>query len=193
MASSVNALPGSAHSRNFSKIQAAQSDRSALRLGSRQIDYPSKMNLETHEAYMRRCLALGREALDVGEVPVGALVVRGEEIVGEGIEGVRGGLDLSAHAEVQAIRDACQRLGTLDLSGCTLYTTVEPCVLCAYVVRRARISWVVYGIPAGQAGGLTSRYDLLADPALTGWPMPPEIVSGILGEECRALLTLKKK
>ena len=145
-----------------------------------------------HETYMRRCLALGRAALEAGEIPVGALVVRGEEVVGEGFEGVRGGLDLSAHAEVQAIRAACQRLRTVDLSGSILYTTVEPCVLCAYVVRRAGMSCVVYGIPAGQAGGLTSRYDLLADPALTGWPAPPEIVSGILGEESRALLQERK-
>jgi tRNA(adenine34) deaminase len=151
------------------------------------------MNVPTDETYMRRALDLGRAALEAGEVPVGALVVRGEEILGEGFEGVRGGLDLSAHAEVQAIRAACARLGTLDLSGSTLYTTVEPCVLCSYVVRRAGVGRVVYGIPAGQAGGLTSRYDLLADPALTGWPAPPEIVSGVLDAECRALLALKKK
>ncbi len=99
-----------------------------------------------------------------------------------------GHCDPSAHAEVQAIRAACRALGSTDLSGSTLYTTVEPCVLCAYVARRAGVSRVVYGVPAGQAGGLTSRYDLLADPALTGWPEPPEVIAGILAEECRALL-----
>ena len=67
-------------------------------------------------------------------------------------------------------------------------TTVEPCVLCAYAIRRTGVSRVVYGVPAGQAGGATSRYDILVDPDLTGWPAPPEIVAGVLAEECRALL-----
>ncbi|HSK80642.1 MAG TPA: nucleoside deaminase [Thermoanaerobaculia bacterium] len=137
---------------------------------------------------MRRCLSLGRAALEAGEIPVGSLVLRGDVILGEGQESVRALLDLSAHAEVQAIRAACRTLGSFDLSGCTLYTTVEPCVLCAYVVRRAGVSRIVYGVPAAQAGGLTSRYNILADLALTGWPAPPEVVAGVLGEECRALL-----
>jgi tRNA(Arg) A34 adenosine deaminase TadA len=79
-----------------------------------------------HETHMRCCLALGRAALDAGEIPVGAIVVRGEEILGEGSEEVRSRLDPSAHAEVQAIRAACQRLRSVDLSGCTLYSIVEP-------------------------------------------------------------------
>jgi tRNA(adenine34) deaminase len=140
------------------------------------------------EIYMRRCLALGRAALAAGETPVGALILRGGAVLGEGHEETRALLDPSAHAEVQAIRAACRSLGSADLSGATLYTTVEPCVLCAYVVRRAGISRVVYGVPAGQAGGATSRYAILTDPALTGWPAPPEILPGILAEECRALL-----
>lgn len=137
---------------------------------------------------MRRCLELGRAALEAGETPVGALILRGDVILGEGREETRSLLDPSAHAEVQAIRAACQTLGSTDLSSCTLYTTVEPCVLCAYVLRRVGVSRVVYGIPAGQAGGVTSRYAILADSELARWPAPPEIVSGVLAEECLALL-----
>lgn len=144
--------------------------------------------MQTHETYMRRCLELGRKALEAGETPVGALVLRGDTILSEGQEESRSLLDPSAHAEVQAIRAACRALGATDLSGCTLYTTVEPCVLCAYVLRRAGVSRVVYGIPAGQAGGVTSRYAILADSELTRWPAPPEIVAGVLAEECRDLL-----
>jgi tRNA(adenine34) deaminase len=149
--------------------------------------------VQTHEAYMRHCLALGREALEAGEIPVGAIVVRGTEILGEGLEAVRRHLDPSAHAEILAIRAACQRLQSLDLSGCTLYTTVEPCVLCAFAARRAGVSRVVYGVPAGQAGGLTSRYAILSDPELIGWPEPPEIIAGILSGESRALLDERKR
>ncbi|HEV7507005.1 MAG TPA: nucleoside deaminase [Thermoanaerobaculia bacterium] len=148
---------------------------------------------QDYETYMRRCLALGRAALEAGEIPVGAMILRGDEVLGEGLEAVRAQLDPSAHAEVQAIRAACQRLQSVDLSGTTLYTTVEPCLLCAYAVRRAGVSRVVYGVPAGQTGGLTSRYAILSDPELSGWPPPPEIVAGILAEECRALLDERKR
>jgi len=135
-------------------------------------------------AYMCRCLELAEASREAGETPVGSLIVLNGQILGEGIEGVRTHFDPSAHAEVQAIRAACRHEQTLDLSGATLYTTVEPCVLCAYAIRRAGVSRVVYGVPAGQAGGVTSRYDILADRELTGWPPPPEIVSGEASRAC---------
>lgn len=144
--------------------------------------------MPNHETHMRRCLELARAALEAGETPVGALVLRDGVILGEGREETRTLLDPSAHAEVQAIRAACRTLGSPDLSGCTLYTTVEPCVLCAYVIRRAGLSRVVYGIPTGQAGGVTSRYAILTDSELARWPALPEIVAGVLAEECRALM-----
>jgi len=147
----------------------------------------------SHETHMRHCLALGHAALEAGETPVGAMIVRGTEVLGEGLEAVRRHLDPSAHAEVLAIRAACQRLQSLDLSGCTLYATVEPCALCAYAIRRAGVSRVVYGVPAGQAGGLTSRYAILSDLELAGWPEPPEVIAGILARECRALLDERKR
>lgn len=137
---------------------------------------------------MRRCLTLAEDSRHVGETPVGALVVRGDRILGEGLEGVNAFFDPSAHAEVQALRATGRREESLDLSGCTLYTTVEPCVLCAYAIRRAGVSRVVYGVPAGQAGGITSRYAILTDRELAGWPPPPEIVAGVLEAECREIL-----
>jgi tRNA(adenine34) deaminase len=140
------------------------------------------------ESFMRRCLALAEASLESGETPVGALVARGDQILGEGLEGSRSLLDPSAHAEVQAIRAVCQREQSLDLAGCTLYTTVEPCVLCAYAIRRTGIGRVVYGVPAGQAGGVTSRYAILTDADLPGWLWPPEIVSGVLALECLEIL-----
>jgi tRNA(adenine34) deaminase len=150
------------------------------------------MPAERDTIFLRRCLELAQASLEAGETPVGSLIVRGDEILGEGIEGVRTLFDPSAHAEVQAIRAACRRQRSTDLSGCTLYTTVEPCVLCAYATRRSGVSRVVYGIPAGQAGGFTSRYAVLTDPDLAGWPPPPEIVAGVLAEECLAILRRKR-
>lgn len=137
---------------------------------------------------MRRCLALAEDSRRIGETPVGALIVREDRILGEGLEGVNALFDPSAHAEVQALRVTGRREESLDLSGCTLYTTVEPCVLCAYAIRRAGVSRVVYGVPAGQAGGVTSRYAILTDRDLSGWPPPPEVVAGVLEVECREMV-----
>jgi tRNA(adenine34) deaminase len=140
-----------------------------------------------HEVYMRQCLALARTAAEHGETPVGSLIVRDGQVIVEGLEATRSLVDPTAHAEVQAIRAACQRERSLDLEGCTLYTTVEPCVLCGYAIRRTGVSVLVFGTPTGQAGACTSQYAILSDRTLKGWPPPPEIVSGILADECREL------
>jgi tRNA(adenine34) deaminase len=142
--------------------------------------------------YMRRCLELAEIAAMAGDTAVGALIVRGGEVVGEGVERTRTILDPSAHAEVEAIRAACQRLDTLDLRGCVLYSTVEPCVLCGYAIRRTGIAHVVYGVPAGQAGACTSSYAILTDPDLEGWPPVPQITGGVLADECLAALRRPK-
>lgn len=131
---------------------------------------------------------LAQEALERGETPVGSLVARGAEILGEGREASRTLLDPAAHAEVEAIRAACRRELSLKLEGCALYTTVEPCVLCAYAARSVGIARVVYGIPAGQAGGITSAYAILTDTALERWPPPPQIRGGVLAAECLEIL-----
>jgi tRNA(adenine34) deaminase len=142
----------------------------------------------TATMYMRRCLELAEIAALAGDTAVGALIVCGAEIVGEGVERTRAVLDPSAHAEVEAIRQACQHLDTLDLRGCSLYSTVEPCVLCGYAIRRTGIAHVLYGVAAGQAGACTSAYAILADRDLEGWPQPPEVTGGVLAEECLAAL-----
>ena len=142
--------------------------------------------------YMRRCLELAEIAARAGDTAVGALIVCGDEVVGEGVERTRATLDPSAHAEVEAIRHACRSLETLDLRGCSLYSTVEPCVLCGYAIRRTGIAYVVYGVPAGQAGACTSSYAILADRHLEGWPKVPEVTGGVLADECLAALRRTK-
>ena len=141
---------------------------------------------------MRRCLELAEMAAMTGDTAVGALIVCGDEVVGEGVESTRARLDPSAHAEIEAIRQACEHLDTLDLRRCSLYSTVEPCVLCGYAIRRTGIAYVVYGVPAGQAGACTSSYAILADRDLEGWAPVPEVTGGVLADECLAALRRTK-
>lgn len=143
--------------------------------------------------YMRRCLELAANAARAGDTPVGALIVRGDDVIAEGIECVRATRDPTAHAEVDAIRKACQQLETLDLRGCSIYSTVEPCVLCGYAIRRTGIAHVIYGVAAGQAGAWTSSYAILTDRALDGWPDVPTVTAGVLADECLAALRNKNQ
>lgn len=139
------------------------------------------------ERNMRHCLTLAEAALAKGEVPVGALVVRDGRVVGEGIEATRALCDPTAHAEVRAIRAACATDHTTTLENATLYTTVEPCVLCGYAARSVRIARLVYGAPAGQLGACHAPYSLMTDAANAAWGPPPSIVQA-LAADCAALL-----
>jgi tRNA(adenine34) deaminase len=141
-----------------------------------------------HEQYMQRCLELARAAIDHGEVPVGAVIVDGDRILGEGMECTRGLADPTAHAEVRAVQAACHARRTTTLTGVTLYSTVEPCLLCGYAARSIGVAVVVYGVQAGRLGACTSAYALLTDASIAGWSPPPRIVSGILQADCAALL-----
>lgn len=136
---------------------------------------------------MCRCLALAETARADGDVPVGALVVLRGRVVGEGVEGVRALSDPAAHAELAAVRAACQTLGTRDLSGAALYTTAEPCVMCSYAVRQTRIALVVMGAPVPFVGGATSAYPLLRDISIPAWAEPPVLVWDVLSGLCQAL------
>ncbi len=137
--------------------------------------------------FMCRALGLAEIALGRGDSPVGAVVIREGRTVGEGVEGVRSEKDLTAHAELKAVREACRTLGTLDLADCTLYTTVEPCFMCSFVIRKAGVSGVVSGKAETRVGGISSKHPILVDTSIPGFPPPPEVVIGVLEEECIAL------
>jgi tRNA(adenine34) deaminase len=145
-----------------------------------------KMNASLHELYMRLCLKLAEIARERGEVPVGSVVVRDGAVIAEGVEGVRAQYDIAHHAEMEAIRRSCDILQTLDLSGCALYTNAEPCFMCSYAIRACRIGTVIFGAPVHTVGGFSSHFPVLSTKAVPNWGPPPEIVGGVLREECEA-------
>jgi len=124
---------------------------------------------------MRRCAELAEQAQRNGDTPVGSVVVSEQEIIGEGMEAVKARLDVTAHAELNAIRAACKARQSLHLRGCVLYTTAEPCWMCSYAIRRTGIREVVIGSAVAWVGGVTSRHPLLTDDAIGCWPTPPKV------------------
>lgn len=141
-----------------------------------------------HEQYMRRCIELGKQALATRDAPVGALILLNAEVIAEGIEGVKRRRDVTAHAETEALRAACERLGSVDLSGSVLYTTVEPCPMCAYAIRLARVSAVVAGTQSSEIASTCSGRRVLTTDDLLQGRRPPMLIRDVLGAECRALL-----
>ena len=135
-------------------------------------------------------VALGEavRALETGDVPVGAIVVGSEgAVVGSGRNEREATGDPTAHAEIVALRDAATNAGSWNLSGHTLVVTLEPCVMCAGAILNSRIERVVFGAWDEKAGAAGSVFDLLRDRSL---PIRvDEVVGGVLGEECAALLT----
>ncbi|MGH8664526.1 MAG: tRNA adenosine(34) deaminase TadA [Burkholderiales bacterium] len=137
------------------------------------------------EAFMRVALDLAAEAARQGEVPVGAVVVHGDDVVGRGFNAPIGSHDPSAHAEMTALRDAARRLGNYRLPGCSLYVTLEPCVMCAGAIQHARIARLVYGARDPKTGACGSVADLFADPRLNHHAT---VAGGLLAEEAAGLL-----
>lgn len=140
----------------------------------------------TDEDYMCLALALAREGWAAGEVPVGALVVCGGEIVGRGFNQPISSHDPTAHAEVVALRDAALRVANYRLAGCTLYVTMEPCVMCAGAVLHSRVARVVYGAREYKTGAHGSILDVFAEPRLNHHC---DVSGGVLADACATLIS----
>ncbi len=136
------------------------------------------------EQFMRSALALAQEAADEGEVPVGAVIIKDGQIIGRGRNRREIGKNALAHAEIEAIDEACRTLGGWRLSGCRLYVTLEPCPMCAGAIINARIDEVIYGTADPKAGSCHSLVELFALP----YNHQPLVRAGILEEECRSVL-----
>lgn len=133
---------------------------------------------------MREALRLAAEAAAEGEVPVGCVVTLGDEIVGRGRNRRETGKSALAHAELEAIGEACKTLGGWRLWQCTLYVTLEPCPMCAGAIINARIPRVVYGASDPKAGSCGSIVDLFSLP----YNHRPEVMRGVLEEDCAGVL-----
>ena len=138
------------------------------------------------EYWLEVCLKLGREAMVTGNAPVGSVIIKAGELIGEGREAGKSKNDITCHAEIEAIRDAIQK-GFTDLTQATLYTTHEPCIMCSYVIRHHKIQRVVMGLEVPEIGGLTSAYLILKATEITAWGPEPEILTGVLRQECLTL------
>ncbi|HQY39017.1 MAG TPA: tRNA adenosine(34) deaminase TadA [Giesbergeria sp.] len=140
---------------------------------------------ETDAHWMRQALAQAQAAGQAGEVPVGAVVVRGGEVIATGRNAPVQGHDPTAHAEIVALRAAAQRLGNYRLEGCTLYVTLEPCAMCSGAMLHARVPRVVFGAQDPKTGAAGSVVDLFASPQLNH---QTQVQGGVLADECAALL-----
>lgn len=134
---------------------------------------------------MRRALELATEAANSGEVPVGAVVTKGEEIVAEARNGMRASLDPTAHAEMEAIRAAAAALGTSRLDDCTLWVTLEPCAMCAAAVSVARLKALRFGAEDPKGGGVVHGPRIFTQPTCHH---RPDVLGGIGEEESADLL-----
>jgi tRNA(adenine34) deaminase len=137
------------------------------------------------EAWMRRALAAAERAAELGEVPVGAVIVRGGEAIAEAYNRRETDGDPLAHAELLAIRQAARRIGGWRLTGCTMFVTLEPCAMCAGALVNARVERLVYGAADPKAGFCGTLGDLTRDPRLNH---RLEVVGGVLAEESAELL-----
>ncbi|MGM9671361.1 MAG: nucleoside deaminase [Oscillospiraceae bacterium] len=137
------------------------------------------------EDYMRRALILAREAAACGEVPVGCVIADAQgRVIGTGRNRREETHRADAHAEIEAIGEACAALGTWRLDGCTLYVTLEPCPMCAGAIINARVPVVVYGAKEPNFGSCGSVLNLFEE----RYGHHPAIYGGVLADECAALL-----
>ena len=135
---------------------------------------------------MREALALAREAAGRGEVPVGAVVVRGGQVIGRGFDSRIGMTDPAAHAEIVAMREAARVAGDWRLEDVVLYVTLEPCAMCAGAALLARVPLVVYGAPNPKFGAVESIINMYDSPR---WNHHVETLAGVLAAECAEVLS----
>ncbi len=142
-------------------------------------------NLTEQEKFMREAIAEAQQAAVLNEVPIGAVVVKDGQVIGRGHNMREHFQDVTYHAEMLAIMEACERLHSWRLEDCDLYVTLEPCIMCSGAIINARIANVYYGAPDPKAGAVDSLYHLLTDTRLNH---QVNVTSGVLQEKCSQML-----
>ncbi|MGE4636161.1 MAG: tRNA adenosine(34) deaminase TadA [Arenicellales bacterium] len=142
-------------------------------------------SVASDERWMREALRQAQAAAGHNEIPVGAVVVIDNEVIGAGHNCPVSSTDPTAHAEIQALRDACNKVGNYRLPGATLYATLEPCLMCAGAILQARLCRVVFGARDEKAGAVGSTANLLQSPLANH---QCEVKAGVLGDESTRLL-----
>lgn len=137
------------------------------------------------EEYMKIALRLAKKAEKKGEVPIGALVVKDGKIISKAYNVREKTQNAVRHAEISAVEKACKKLKSWRLDGCTLYCTLEPCIMCCGAIINSRIGKVVFGAYEKKSGAVVSRFSLLSD---NGLNHSSQYAGGVMEEECRALL-----
>ena len=135
--------------------------------------------------YMKLALVEARKAFDLGEVPIGAVLVIDGQVVASGHNMREQWHDATAHAEIIAIREACRSLKRWRLTGATLYVTIEPCPMCAGALVMSRVDRLVYGSPDYKAGAVESLFNVVANPALNH---RLAVTAGVLADECSGIM-----
>ncbi|MCZ2723516.1 tRNA adenosine(34) deaminase TadA [Marinomonas sp. 15G1-11] len=139
-----------------------------------------------HEYWMEKALDLADEAEAKSEIPVGAIVVLDNKIIGRGYNAPISNCDPTSHAEIQAIRSACENVGNYRLPGCRLYVTLEPCSMCAGAIVHARIEQVIYGAVESKSGVVCSQGQFFSEPFLNH---KVEVIGGVLAEKASQKLS----
>jgi tRNA(adenine34) deaminase len=147
--------------------------------------YDADYSCLMHDEYMRLALVEAARGRGMGEVPVGAVVVLGGEVIGAGCNEPIRSIDPTAHAEINALRAAARKIGNYRLTGATLYVTIEPCLMCVGAMVHARVGLVVYGAAEPRAGALGSAVRAHEIPGLNH---RLAVEGGVLEDECRAVM-----
>ncbi|NLM96938.1 MAG: nucleoside deaminase [Halanaerobiaceae bacterium] len=142
--------------------------------------------MKTDEDFMRFAIKEAEKALEIDEVPIGAIVVCDGEIIGKGYNLKERDSDPTAHAEIIALKEAARKLKTWHLDNCDLYVTIEPCPMCAGAIVQARIRKLVFGAYDSKAGAVGSLYNIVEDERLNH--QVSELKGGVLAAECRKLV-----
>lgn len=143
------------------------------------------MNIDLHKTFMEKAIEEAEKAEEIGEVPIGAVIVKDGEIIATGYNKRETRQNALLHAEIEAINNACEKLGSWRLTDCDLYVTLEPCPMCAGAIINARIKRLIFGTKDPKAGSCCSLINLFE----LEYNHRPEIISGVMQEKCKSLLS----